>query len=106
MQYKHMTLELLRQRPQLHDQLKKEKKLVAALEAYATELKADHLAWIEMLSQMRPGSDRSQIASEAMEIALKEFEDRLPTAFPPDENEGQFLDAAMLFVHQPRTPRG
>ena len=40
------------------------------MDAYATELKASHEAWKEQLSQARPGSDPSQIASEALELAI------------------------------------
>ena len=54
-----------------------------------------------MLLQLRPGSDRSQIAGEAMEMALKELEDRLPAASSQDGNEAQVLDAAMLFLRRP-----
>ena len=40
------------------------------MDAYAIDLKASHEAWKEQLSQARPGSDPSQIASEAMELAI------------------------------------
>jgi len=104
MQYKSIIHDLLQQRPQMHDQLRKSRKLLPTLEQYARELKSSHEAWKEMLLQLRPGSDRSQIASEAMEIALKEMEDRLPTASSQDGSEPQFLDAAMLFLRR-RTSR-
>ena len=105
MQYKTMILEMLRDRPQTHEQLRKERKLLSTTEQYAKELRASHQAWTDMLSQMRPGSSQTQLFSEALEIALKELEDRLPSESPWDESPTQFLDAAMLFV-RPRTPRG
>jgi hypothetical protein len=105
MQYKTMILELLSDRPQMHEQLRKERKLLATMERYAQELKASHQAWTEMLTQMRPGSSQAQLTSEALEIALKELEDHLPSESPWDTSPSQFLDAAMLFV-RPRTPRG
>lgn len=105
MTYKTMVLELLRQRPQMHEQLRKDRKLLTTMELYARELRTSHLAWTELLVQMRPGSAPHQIASEAMEIALKELEDRLPAASGPDKSASQFLDAAMLFTRN-RTPRG
>ena len=40
MQYKTIVLELLQQRPQMHEQLRKDRKLLPALEFYAKELKA------------------------------------------------------------------
>ena len=105
MQYKTIILELLQQRPEMHDQLRKERKLLPTLELYAKELKTSHEAWKELLSQARPGSDPSQIASEALEMALKELEDRLPSASPPDDNEPLSLDAAMAFIRR-HTSRG
>ena len=100
MQYKTIILELLQQRPAMHDQLRKERKLLPTLEMYARELKTSHEAWQGMLLQLRPGSDRNQIDSEAFELALKEMEDRLPSASSQDGSEPQFLDAAMLFLRR------
>ena len=39
MQYKTIILELLQQRPQMHEQLRKERKLLPTMERYARELK-------------------------------------------------------------------
>ena len=105
MQYKTIVYEMLQHRPQMHDELRKSRKLLSTLDLYARELKTSHEAWKGMLLQMRPGSDKSQIASEALEMALKEMEDRLPTALSQDGNEAQILDAAMLFLRRP-TSRG
>jgi hypothetical protein len=103
--YKTIIHELLQQRPQMHEQLRKKRKLLRALDSYARELKTSHQAWKELLSQLRPGSDKSQIASEALEIALKELEERLPSESPRKEQEALFLDAAMMFIRRP-TSRG
>src|SRR5580704_3755966 len=105
MQYKSIVLELLQQRPEIHDQLRKQRKLLLTMEHYAKELQTSHRAWAELLTQMRPGSDKHQILSEALEIALKELEDRLPSDSAPSESDSQFLDAAMLFLRRPHTPR-
>ena len=101
MQYKTIVLELLKDRTELREQLKKQRRLLTTMESYARELKQSHQAWKELLTQMRPDSEPSQVASEAMEIALKELEDRLPSASPLDGSEGLFLDAAMLFIRRP-----
>jgi hypothetical protein len=93
MLYKTMVLEFLQQRSQLHDQLRKDRKLLPTLNRLATELKTSHEAWKEQLAMALPGSDQSQIASEALEIALKELEDSLPAESPPDESETLSLDA-------------
>ena len=105
MQYKTIVLELIQQRPQMHDQLRKDRKLLTTMELYAKELKASHEAWKELLSPLRRGSDPSQISAEALEMALKELEDRLPSGSPRDGNESLILDAAMLFVRR-HSPRG
>jgi hypothetical protein len=91
MQYKNMILELLKQRPEMHDQLRKERKLLPTMELYARELKTSHEAWKELLTQLRPASDPSQIASEALEMALKEQQDRLPPESPQRDSENLFL---------------
>ena len=106
MLYKTMVLELLQQRPEIHNQLRKERKLLPTMEQYAKELKASHEAWTELLAQIRPGSDRHQLYSEALELALKELEDRLPSASGLEQSDRQVLDAAMLFIRKHRTPRG
>jgi hypothetical protein len=98
MQYKTIVLELLRQRTQLHEQLRLTRSLLPTLETYARELKASHQSWKETLTQANPGSDPSQIASEAMELAVKELEDRLPPVSKADDREPLSLDQAMAFV--------
>ena len=100
MQYKTIILELLQQRPQMHDQLRKNRKLLPALEFYAKELKTSHETWKETLSQSKPGSNPSQIASEALEMALKEMEEHLDSGSPRSENEPLSLDAAMASVRR------
>ncbi len=104
MQYKTMVLELIRQRQEMHDQLRKSRTLLPTLEHYARELKTRHEAWQELLSPARPGSDPSQIASEALEIALKELEDCLDSASPPDESDPISLDGAKAFIRRHSPP--
>jgi chromosome segregation ATPase len=87
MQYKTIILELLKQRPDMHEQLRQERKLLRTLEIYARELKESHEAIMEQLRQARPGSDPKQVSSEAFEMALKELEDRLPPASQAAEQE-------------------
>jgi hypothetical protein len=103
MQYKTICLELLEQRPELAKQLRQNRLMLAAVEHYARELKASHEAWKEHLTQARPGSSPSQITSEALEMALKNLEDALPSASPEDEDETLSLDQAMAFLRR-RTP--
>jgi hypothetical protein len=96
MQYKTISLELLRERTELYEQLRQARQLSPVLERWARELKESHDTWKETVAQAKPNSHPMQIASEAMEIALKEFADRLPPVSPPDDSER--LDEAMAFI--------
>jgi hypothetical protein len=100
MQYKTIALELLRQRPELHDRLREERRLLAAVDRYSTELKSRHESWKEQLAQAKPGSHRNQIASEALEIALRELEDLLPPESSTDDAGPLSLDEAMAFLRR------
>jgi hypothetical protein len=102
MQYKTIVLELLQQRTELHEQLRITRRLLPTLEKYAKELKTSHEAWKETLLQAKPGSDPIQIRSEALEMAIKELEDRLASASHPNEKET--LDQAMAHLRS-HTPR-
>jgi len=104
MHYKTIVHEMLQHRPKMHEELRKSRRLLATMELYAKELKMSHEAWTEMLRPMRPQSDPSQIASEALEIAAKEMEVHLPLALTEDESESQVLDGAILFLRR-RTSR-
>lgn len=98
MQYKTIALELLKERTALYEQLRLSHSLLPTLDAYAKELKASHETWKETLAKAKPASQPSQIVSEALEIALKELENRLPTVSPRDDEEPFSLDEAMAFV--------
>jgi hypothetical protein len=104
MQYKTIVLELLQQNQELHERLRRERKLLATVNRLATELRDRHLASKEQLSQARPDSDPSQIASVALEIALKPLEDSLRSESPADGSEALSLDEAMAFVRRHTPP--
>ena len=101
MQYKTIILELIQQRPEMHEQLRQERKLLTTMEMYASELKQSHEAITHQLRQASPDSEPSQISSQAFEMALKELEDRLPSASAMDDHEELSLDAAMAHVRSP-----
>jgi len=98
MQYKTIVLELLQQRTELHEQLRLTRRLRPAMDALATELRELHLSWKDTLAKAHPGSDPSQISSQAMELALKGLEDRLPSASQQGETELPTLDEAMAYL--------
>ncbi len=105
MHYKTIILEMLQQRPQMHEELWQSRKLLPTLEFYASELKDSHEDWKDRLLQAKPESDPSQIASEAMELALKDLEDRLPSESRRDASETLSLDQAMAHISR-HTSRG
>jgi hypothetical protein len=104
MQYKTMVLELLQQHPEIHEQLRNQRMLLPMLDLYSSQLKTRHEDLKERLSQAKPDSNPSQIASEALEIALKELEGRLTSGSPPLASEPLSLDAAMAFVRAHTPP--
>lgn len=98
MQYKTIVLALLQQRAELHEQLRKQRKLLTTMDFYANELKETHEFWIEALTQAKPGTDARLISSEAMERSLRDLEDRLPSESPSAGDEVFSLDEAVAFI--------
>lgn len=105
MQYQQIVHELLEQQTELHEKLRLTRRLLPTIEAYAKELKASHKEWRETLIDSRPGSDPMQLESEAMELAVKEMEDRLESESQMSDQEALSLDAAMASLKTP-TSRG
>ena len=103
MLYKTIVLELLEQNPMLHEQLRKDRKLLAALNHYSMQLKKNHRAWKDRLSQAKPQSDENLNSSQALEIATKELEDLL-SAFPRDEDAPISLEQAMAYIRKHTPP--
>ena len=98
MHYKTIVLGLLQKRWDLYEQLRLTRTLLSTMESCARELKANHETWMETLSRANPGSDPNLISSEAMELALRELEERLPSVHPQGDGEPLSLDQAMAFV--------
>lgn len=105
--YKSIVYEMLRDKPGLYEQLRVRAKLLQSMEQLALALKACHQGGMTQLAETRPGSDPSQISTDALEFALQELMDSLPPASPPsgEETEPLSLDAAMTFLqrHMPAT---
>jgi hypothetical protein len=104
MQYKTQCLQMIQDRPEMHNQLVLTRTLLSTLDRYASQLRTSHLRWKELLAQARPGSSEEQIASEALEIALQELAASLPPASPPGEDETFSLNAAMTFLRHHTPP--
>ena len=106
MHYKTIVLELLQQYPEIHRNLVSSKTLLPTLDRYAADLKARHENWTQTLSRERPQSAPSQIASEALELALQELRDALPAESAPNDNAAKplSLDAAMAYIRRHTPP--
>lgn len=104
MQYKTMVLELLQQQSELHEQPRHNRQLLPTMERLAQQLKDSHESWKGKLSQAKPGSDVSQIASEALELALHELTEYLSNESPVDTEQALSLDAAMAQLNRPTPP--
>jgi len=104
MQYKTIVLELIRQRPGLHDRLASSGRLTSTMEQLAMELRDAHRELIEQLREARPESAEVQLTSEAMEIAVSQFEQALPDESPENDEAVFSLDAAMAYVRRHTPP--
>jgi hypothetical protein len=104
MQYKTIALELLRQRPEVHDRLRASRTLLPTLELLAGELKARHEFWTGQLSRANPGGAGGQVAGEALELALAELQGRLRPESSTGETGPLSLDAAMAFLRRHTPP--
>lgn len=79
MHYKTVMRELLEARPILRDRLERYRLILPTLDYYAAELRTTHQRWIRMLTPGRPDSERAQLSSEALELAIEELRERLPS---------------------------
>jgi hypothetical protein len=104
MQYKTIILELIQSQTKLHDRLCLDRQLLSTVNSYAVDLKASHEEWKDRLSQSRPNSDPSQIAAEAMELAIEELSARMPSESLKGEAEPMPLDAAMSYIRRHTPP--
>ena len=106
MQYKTIAMELIEQRPQMHEKLKRERKLLSTMETIARELKASHEEISRDLASEQPQMEASLISSQAMEMAISELTDRLPPENfkgenPKGEEDELSLDQIMATLSSP-----
>jgi hypothetical protein len=104
MQYKTIVLQLLRQRPKMARQLRRNRTMLATAERYANKLKESHEAWKGILSRENPDSDPIQTTSEALERALHELENCLPVEPGRKPRAEPSLDQAMGFIRKHTPP--
>ena len=105
MMYKTIVLELLQQNPALHNRLRASRMLLSTVDLQATALKRYHETWMDRLSQAKPDRDPIQVASEAMELALEDLRENLPSGSEANGTEELSLDEAMTYLRR-HTPTG
>ena len=107
MHYKTIVLGLLDQSPSLYEELRVRRTMLQALDRYSTDLKARHDAWKSELAQARPETSPTQIASEALEMAIEELRDHLSaeSEIRSTSAETLSLDEAMAYIRR-HTPHG
>lgn len=97
--YKTIVLELLQDRPTMHERLRASGTLLESMQQLAVAFRACHLNRMQELAAARPGSDPAQLSSEALELALQELQDSLPPE-SPESDETLSLDQAMTFLQR------
>jgi hypothetical protein len=101
MHYKTIVLGLLDQYPVLYEELRVRRSILQALDRYSTDLKASHDFWTDQLARARPGSEPTQTASEALELAIQELRNRLSTESQKDPSaEPLSLDEATAYIRE------
>jgi hypothetical protein len=106
MLYKTIVLELIHEQyPALHEQLRTSRTLLATVNDNANALKRYHEDWTDRLTQAKPDKHPSQIASEALELAILDLRDNFPSESPQDEMNDQIsLDDAMAYIRHHTPP--
>ena len=103
MNYKTIVLELIQdQYPALHERLRSSRTLLSTLELQAAALKRYHEDRMDRLAQARADLDPIMIASQALELAIQDLRDGLPSESPPSgsETESLSLDEAMAALRR------
>lgn len=103
MLYKTIMLEMIQDRPGLYFELRSTNRLLPAVETYASELRTRHQVWKHAITRRRPESSPTQVADEAMELAIEDMTSRLPSE-SAGEAEIFSLDEAMNYLRKATPP--
>jgi hypothetical protein len=104
MHYKTIVLEFIQQDPTLYDRLRANRMLLSTVNLQAAGLKRYHETWMDRLTQAKPDSDQGQIASQALELAMEDLRENLPSGSPTSGEEPFSLDPAMAFLRRHTPP--
>lgn len=102
MQYKTMVLELIENRPSLHQQLASNDSLLSTMNHLAEELRTSHLDHLMLLHQTESNAPSIPLKHEAMEIAIAEIEKALDM-MTPTSGELLSIDEAIAFIKHKAT---
>ncbi len=97
MQYKTICLQMIQDRPEMYNRLLSQRSLLSTLDRLSSELRTSHQTWKGLLAQAKPGGSDSQIASEALELALRQLASSFASP-ATDEDEPFPLEDAMAFI--------
>src|SRR5262249_26518624 len=96
-----IVLELIQKRPTYHRRLCGLRLMLPTLDQLARELKSNHEDWKKTLTEVTPGRDPFWIASDALERAIQELQDRLPSESTETEDAPRTPHAARAFLPPP-----
>jgi hypothetical protein len=99
--YKTIVLEFLKeQHPALHEQLRADRRLRRTVNAYATYLKSQHVAWRDSLLPTAQWGDASRVSRQALEVALEDVQGSLRDESSSDETGPPSPEAVRAFLHR------
>jgi hypothetical protein len=101
--YKGIILEWLVEHPAVYRRLLKKRLLKTTLKVYASKLMERHYVWQRRLAHMNPPRELSQLADDALPVALKELEYSLLAGLPPEQVKPLPMLEAMALVKR-RSP--
>ncbi len=104
MLYKTIVLELIQDRPELCARLRSEKLMLRTVESLALTLKTSQQAWQEQLVTTMRGDSEKLIGSRAMELAIRDMIESLPSEPSRNGDEAISLDALIQSVRSPTLP--
>jgi hypothetical protein len=104
--YKTILLELLQdQYPALYERLRSSRTLLSTLGDLAAALRRYHQTRMDELAQAKPDSDPAQTMSQALELAIEDLRETLPSeSEPTDADEIFSLDPAMAYLRNHTPP--
>lgn len=102
MLYKTIILGLMEENPDMETQLPGHRLTPILLEQYANDLQSRHASWKKRLSETSPEASEIQTTSEALELAIRGWQEEFRAGSRPSA-DGPTLDGAINYIRL-RTP--